>query len=69
MITGNHREIGALIVLFMSAKFFEGGIQVPDARTMIVSLARLLMWKYFECDQLQLFGILGFVGMFINQVS
>ena len=37
MNTGNNREIGALLVLFMSAKFFEGTVQVPDIRTMIVS--------------------------------
>ena len=30
-------EIGALIVLFIAAKFFEGVIQFPDIRTMIVS--------------------------------
>ena len=37
MNTGNNREIGALLVLFMSAKFFEGTVQVPDVRTMIVN--------------------------------
>lgn len=31
------REIGALAVLFLAARYFEGAIPFPDVRTVVVS--------------------------------
>ena len=43
LCTDNGREIGALVVLFMSARFFEGAIQVPDVKTMIIRQLVLML--------------------------